>query len=138
VTPTRLVFIETADEAGPSRDGTTYVVVDTAWTPRPGGRVDLLPVRAAIMGVLGRDDLFDEALRRLDAWAQEVDLDEVMLADGVAWWYRIRPFVWYAFHEAILWRRVIGELERGGAAPELEVPAGRPLLEAARPPAVVA
>ena len=131
MTPTRLVFVETADSAGPPRDGTTHVVIDTAWTPRPRDREDLVPVRPAITAILGRHDLFDEALRQLDAWARVVDLDEIMLADGVAWWYRIRPFVWYAFHEAILWRRVIGELEPRRAADELEVPAGWPMLEAA-------
>jgi hypothetical protein len=129
--PRRLVFIATVDEAGPPRDGTTYVVVDTAWTPRPGGRDDLVPVRPTISAILGRHDLFDEALEHLDAWAQEVRLDELMLADGVAWWYRIRPFVWYALHEAILWCRVIGELERDRPAVELEVRGGRPLLVAA-------
>lgn len=131
MTGTRLVFIAAPGDAGPPGGGTTYVVLDTAWTPRSDDRADVIPVRPPISAVLRRHDLFGEALSRLDAWAHEAGLDEALLVDGVAWWYRIRPFVWYGLHEMILWRRVIGELERGGATTELEVPAGRPLLEAA-------
>ena len=127
----RLVFVQTAGEAGPPRDGCTYVVLDTAWTPQSADHEDVVPVRRAISAILKRHDLFDEALDRLDPWAAEAGLDDAMLADGVAWWYRLRPVAWYALHEAILWRRVIGELEDDGPAAVLEVPAGRPLLEAA-------
>ncbi len=112
-------------------DGTTYVVLDTAWTPRFDDRADVVAVRTPMTAVLRRHDLFRESLSRLDAWAHEAGLDAALLVDGVAWWYRIRPFVWYGLHEMILWRRVIGELDPGGSATALDVPAGRPLLEAA-------
>jgi hypothetical protein len=131
MTAARLVFVPTPGDAGVPRDGTTYIVLDTAWTPRPGEREDLVPLRPLVSAVVRRYDLPDEALSRLDDWARQAGLDDVLLADGVAWWYRLRPFVWYALHEAILWRRVIGDLEGGSQSLEIEVPAGRPMLEVA-------
>ncbi len=127
----RLAFVPTLADAPPSAPDLRVVVLDTAWTPASGDRADVLPARPAMSDVLARTNLFEESLARLDAWALAVGLDDLLLADGVAWWYRIRPSVWYELNELMLWRLVAAELDRHGPFDEFIVPRDRPILAAA-------
>lgn len=133
----RVVFVAHAEQAPSPAPGTTVLVLDTAWTARPGERPDLVPLRGIVSPILANHDLFSESLTRLDAWVGEAGLDGILTEDGIAWWYRIRAFIWYSLHEAILWRRVIAALEAREAPDldagplELVIPSDRPLLEAA-------
>jgi hypothetical protein len=108
-----LAFVSSAADAPPPRDDTRIVVLDTAWTPGPGSRPDLIPVRPAMTSVLASADLFEESLTLLDTWASAAGMDDLLLADGVAWWYRIRPFIWYELQELLLWCRVVAEITSG-------------------------
>ena len=118
-----LVFVPTTEAAPPPADDTRFVVVDAAWTPTPGARADVVPIRPAISAVIERVDLFAEALRRLDAWADEADLPGRLIVDDVPWWDRLREPTWNWLHERLLWRMVIAELARGEPITRIDVPA---------------
>lgn len=105
-----LVFVERAATAPSPRPDTIVVVLDTAWTPQPGDRADVISIRPAVSDVLAREDLFDEALARLDDWAMRTGMPDRMMDDGVSWWFRARETQWHWLHERILWRRAIGRL----------------------------
>ena len=112
----RVVFLPTAAEAPPPAEGTKLVVLDTAWTPAPGDRPDLLPLRPAASSILEDQDLVERALTRLDAWADASGIAERMTVNGVSWWFRVREGLWHGLHERMLWRLAIAEL-LGGATP---------------------
>ena len=128
--PRRLVFVPTADGAPEPASGTTVVVLDTAWTPLPGGRPDVVSLRPAASAVLAEEDLFEGALTRLDAWGDATGMPDRMLVGGVAWWFRARETEWNWLHERILWRRTLGRLmrEHGVEIAGIEIPDGEPAL----------
>lgn len=120
----RVVFVRGAADIPPPSDGTTIVVLDSAWTPPPGARSDVVPIRAAIVTVAERDDLFEEALERLDAWAAATGIADRLLVDGSSAWFRIRERCWWWVHERLFWLRVVDEIAgpRTAAPDELRVP----------------
>jgi len=126
----RLVLVPDAENVPPPAPGTTVVVLDTAWTPLPGDRPDVVPLRPAASAVLAEEDLFEEALTRLDAWGEATGLESALTAAGVAWWYRARETQWNWLHERILWRRALGRLlaEHGVAVADVTIPDGEPAL----------
>lgn len=107
MTPTRLVFVATPQDASPPRSYTTYVVLDTAWTPVPDDRGDVIPVRPLAGEALRRADLFEEALSRLDAWGRDVRIVDRLTVHDVTYWYRLREMAWHWLHERLIWERVI-------------------------------
>ena len=128
--PRRLVFVRVAGDAPEPDASTTVVVLDTAWTPLPDGRPDVVSLRPAASAVLAEEDLFEEALARLDAWGDDTGMPDRMLVAGVAWWFRARETEWNWLHERILWRRALGRLmsDHGVAIDGIEIPAGEPAL----------
>lgn len=127
-----LIFVPTARDAPPPAPGVDIVVLDSAWTPRPGGRADLRPIRPTLHSIVTRIDLFD-SLDRLDVWATDGRLADRFHLDGVSWWFRLRMIVHWDLHERMLWRHVLDELSSGGRYETVVVPAGRrPLADAAR------
>ena len=124
----RVVFLPGAADAPPSADGTMFVVLDTAWSPAPADRPDLVPLRPAVARILEQRDLFDEALARLDAWADATGMADRMTIDGVSWWFRVRETMWHWLHERMLWRLAIGELLDGATPRGLVVPASEAAL----------
>lgn len=124
----RLIFVESAPDAPlPARD-VRIIVLDTAWTPGPDDRPDLIPLRGAVSAVLAREDFFAESLARLDAWADAGRIPDRMTVDGASWWFPQRPFLSDFLHEQLLWCRVITELEGGTQASQLQVPEGEHAL----------
>jgi hypothetical protein len=110
-----VVMVPTAADAPPAQANVAVVVLDTAWTPGPGDREDLLPVRRIIAPVLARVDLFGDALRRLDAWAEVADLPKRLALNDVSVWYAMREELWHWLHERLIWRAVASALlERFG------------------------
>jgi len=107
VTATRLVFVPAAGDASSPEPGTTVVVLDTTWTPGPGERRDLVSLRHLAGEALRAADLFEEALARLDAWAEEARMVDVLAIDGVTYWYRLREIAWHWLHERLIWERVV-------------------------------
>lgn len=107
MSPTRLVFAAMAAELPPPRSDTSWVVLDTTWTPTPGGRGDVISLRQLAGTALRDADLFEEALARLDAWARDAGMVDLLAVDGVTYWYRLREIAWHWLHERLIWERVI-------------------------------
>ncbi len=123
-----LVFINTRTDAGTPQPGRTYVVLDTSWTPEAGERADLIPVRPIVSDLLGRVNLFDEAIARLDEWAAAAGVAERLMVGGVSWWSHARSFIRLDLHEMLLWGHVLAELVPAGDYDRLEIPAARGFL----------
>ena len=133
--PRTLTFVNSREDAGPPDPSTDIVILDTAWTPRPGERGDLIPIRPPLRTVLDRVNLFDETLERLDAWAAEVGMADRLMVDGVSWWFHARSFVRLGLHEMMLWAHVLALLAPPGRYERIVMPTARTaLIAAARAP----
>ena len=126
-----LVFVLRRADVPRQRPLTDVVVADTAWTPPPGERPDLIPIRPAIVAAVARHNLFDESLARLDEWAAAAGLADRFESGGVTWWLHARGFIRLVVHELLLWHAVIAELAPAGRYDALVVTADRPSLVAA-------
>lgn len=127
MTGPRLVFAGSPAEAPPPGGATTCVILDTTWTPAPGERADLLPLRRLAGDALRSDDLFEEALERLDRWAAEARMADLLEVGDATYWYRLREVAWHWLLERLIWERVI-RAARGRAAASLAVPDGEDAL----------
>jgi hypothetical protein len=112
----RVRFVSNADDAPiqPRADELT-VVLDSAWTPDPGGRADIVTIRPYFAAVLERHDLFKEALRIVDAWGDRAGAPDLLSVDGVTYWFRVRESLWHWVHERLLWRYTLAVID--GDAP---------------------
>jgi len=110
---TALVLVDTVDAAPPAREGVLVVVCDGSWTPLPGARADLIPIRPAFAEVLGVEDLRAVSLGLVDAWAVRAGLVDALTVDGISYWFRLRETLWNWLHARILWRRTLGVLTAG-------------------------
>jgi hypothetical protein len=127
-----LVFVSRSGDAGPPEPKTDILVLDTAWTPGPGERADLIPIRPAVRAVLDRVNLFDAALEQLDAWAEAAGMADRLMVGGVSWWFHARSFVRLDLHEMLLWCHVLAEVAPHGRYERMVIPAARTaLLDAA-------
>jgi hypothetical protein len=131
VTRPTLVFVATASDAPPAASDVDVVVLDSAWTPLPGERADLLPIRPVLASVVEQVDLF--GLRQLDAWATAGGLADRLVMEGVTWWPRLRMIVHWDLHERMLWRHVLDELLQRADYQTMVIPSDRrALVDAAR------
>ncbi|HEV7604426.1 MAG TPA: hypothetical protein VGO15_05625 [Candidatus Limnocylindrales bacterium] len=123
-TPSRRVtFAATpADPASAPGDGSLTVVLDASWTPEPGGRPDVVSIRPSFATVLERHDLYDESLVLLDRWADEAGLADLLVVEGVTYWYRLREPLWHWVHERLLWRYTLAAIDAEGARDHATVP----------------
>jgi hypothetical protein len=132
----RLVFLNHAADAGAPDDRTDYAVLDAAWTPHPGERPDLLPIRPSLWETLRDHNVHDESLTAMDDWARRADLVRRMDVGGVSWWFHARSFIRLDLQELILWRHVLDVIAPAGRYEQIVAPADRPhllsALEAAR------
>jgi hypothetical protein len=128
VTVRGLVFVPTAADAPPPRQGATIIVLDTTWTPTLGDRPDLIAARQALGRVVERVDLFDRSLEVVDRWAATTAIADTLTVEGTTYWYRLRESMWRWVHERMLWRLVIADLERQGTIAQAEIRAGEPAL----------
>ena len=115
MTQRSLVFVATAGDAPPPRQGAAVVVLDTAWTPTVGDRPDLIPARRVLGRVVERVDLFEGALQLVDQWATTTGIADSLTVEGTTYWYRLRETMWRWLHERMLWRAAMVDLERLGA-----------------------
>lgn len=125
----RLVLVDRRADAPPPAAGSRIVVLDAAWTPPPGERPDIAPIRPTLEAVLDEVDVIDGSLALLDAWAADARLADRMVADGVSWWFQVRMLLRWEAHELVLWRHVLRRLVRDGDA-AVHVPGGRANLAA--------
>jgi hypothetical protein len=132
----RLVFLNHAADAGAPEDGTDHVILDPAWTPGPGERPDLIPIRPALWAVIRERDVHIESLAALDDWAERADMARRLEIGGSSWWYHVRGFTRLDVHELVLWRHVLDVVAPAGRYARIEAPSDRPhllsALEAAR------
>ncbi len=123
----RLVLVAAAEAAPRPAPDARVVVLDTAWTPGPGDRADLVPLRPAVAAALEREDLIDRAIDLVDAWAARLALAERSTFRGVSWWPRREAWKWLV--GSLQWRSILDEVLRDAAAigvaiDELVVPPG--------------
>ncbi len=119
----RLSFVAGAGDAGSAgQAGELTVVLDTAWTPRPGARPDVISLRPAFAAAMERHDLYGEALAALERWATEADLADRLVVEDVTYWYRVREELWRWTHERLLWQHAIASIEADGAFDAVAVP----------------
>ncbi len=121
MTPRLIRFVATADDASPIAAGVESIVLDTTWTPLPGGRADVRPLRALVLDVLRRRDPLAEATRLIDRWAAASGVVERFEVDGFSLWYRRRLVLWRGLHDRLIWRWVLGQLAAGGPIAGLEL-----------------
>ena len=124
----RVVMVPTEADAPPARPDIVVVVLDTTWTPGPDDRHDLLPVRRILGPVFARVDLFDDALTRLDAWADAADLPRRLAIADVSVWYAMREELWHWLHERLIWRAVASELSERYGSVRFDVRSADPAL----------
>jgi hypothetical protein len=106
----QVTFVPTIADAPPPQSGVTIVVLDAAWTPAPDDRPDVLPVRPFLSRAIEQRDVVEEALSRLDAWAEEAMLADRLIVEGVTFWFRMRETSWRWLHERLLWRYALTAL----------------------------
>ena len=126
-----LVFVDRAAGIGPPDPSTDIVVLDSSWTPAPGDRADVRPIRPTLQSIILSIDLFDGTLDRLDAWAEATGIADRLMFGGVTWWNRVRMIIRWDVHELTLWRHVLDRLAPPGRYAVVVIPADRTLLAAA-------
>lgn len=117
-----LAFVPDASSAPPAEAGTRIVALDSAWTPAPGDRADLIPVRTLFGRAVEGADLYDGALAIVDDWAERTGAPDRLLVEGVTYWFRMRETMWRWVHERMLWRHTIAALELPTAPERVTVP----------------
>ena len=127
----RLVLVADAGTAPPPAADVRVVVLDTAWTPAPGDRPDLVPLRPAVDVVLDREDDIDVAIDLVDAWAARLGLDASTTVRSISWWHRRTAWRWVVAR--LQWRAILVELldqvgAGGDRIQELVLPAGAGVL----------
>jgi hypothetical protein len=128
ISASKVVFVPSADQCPPPRADTAIVILDTAWTPGPDDRADVLSIRPYLNRVIERHDLFEEALEKLDAWGIAAQLPDRLIVDGVTYWFRMRETMWHWLHERLLWRYGIEELLATNGPLTIRVPSDEAAL----------
>jgi len=121
-------FVATADAASSATRGLESIVLDTAWTPLPGERADVRPLRPLLLDVLRRHDPLADAMRLVDGWAAASDVSSRLEIDGFSMWYRRRLVYWRGLHDRLIWRWVLGLLADEGSIARLELATDIPEL----------
>ncbi|MEO8436825.1 MAG: hypothetical protein ABI562_00095 [Chloroflexota bacterium] len=111
----QLTFVPSAADAPAMRRGDLTVVLDSAWTPGPGDRADVVSIRPFFAAAVERHDLLKEALDLVDRWGSAAGASGLLLIEGVTYWFRIRETLWHWVHERLLWRYALAAIE--GVAP---------------------
>ena len=121
-------FVDTERDLPVARGDAVVVVLDAAFTPMPGGRPDVLAARPLFGDVVAHRDLFDEALERIDAWADRSRAADRLTVEGVTYWFRMRETMWRWMHERLLWRYVLASVGADGRALLYRVPVAEEAL----------
>jgi CDP-glycerol:poly(glycerophosphate) glycerophosphotransferase len=109
----------------PPEPSDVTVVLDTAWTSPPEAGERLIGLRDLAAEVLTGRDLWDEALRSLDDWAEVSGIVEAMTVDGVSYWYRRRLGAWWWLERSLLWLGIVQLLADRHRPAVLVTPAGQ-------------
>ena len=123
-----VAIVATEADAPEARADTLVVVLDPAWTPLADSRPDLLTARTLFGAVVERRDLFDEALDRLDVWADRSRAADRLTFEGITYWFRVRETMWRWLHERLLWRYVLASIGPEGQAIRIRVPGNEDAL----------
>lgn len=129
----QLTFVPTVADAPAMRPGDLTVVLDSAWTPRPGDRADIVSIRPYLAAAVEEQDLLAAALDLVDRWGVAAGASELLLVEGVTYWFRIRETLWHRVHERLLWRYALAAIEAVAPFEAVRVPwAETALLEVAQ------
>ncbi|MFI5225138.1 MAG: hypothetical protein ACHQ3P_00520 [Candidatus Limnocylindrales bacterium] len=116
------------DRPGSARGDDLTVILDPSWTPRTKGASEPTPLHECFSAALDARDLFGEALDLVDRWASATGVADLLVVEGVSYWFRVREEAWNWVHERLLWRYAfdrLGDVRRFGA---VVVPATEPAL----------
>ncbi len=106
----RLQFLSDASSADKVRreeSATTVVVLDTTWTPRGGMAAGIVLLRDAVERIMRERDLIEEAAQSLDDWAEATGVPDLMVHEGVSFWYGARLGNWMWMLDQTLWLAVV-------------------------------
>jgi hypothetical protein len=95
-------------DASANWDRERVVVLDPTWTPGPSD--PRISVREPAERLLAARDLFDEASRLLNDWAERSDIVEILTIDGTSFWYQVRLGHWWWLQERLVWLGIIRDL----------------------------
>jgi len=91
------------------------VVLDPAWTPGPGDRSDVVSIRPWFAAGLVAHNLFADSLDLVDRWGRAAGAADLLVVEGVTYWFRVREPLWHWLHERLLWRYALAAID--GDAP---------------------
>jgi RimJ/RimL family protein N-acetyltransferase len=128
VTARTIRFIESASDAQPAEPDTEQLVVDSAWTPGPGDRLDVRPTRPLITAALRAHQPLAEALAAVDDWAARADLVARLEVNGVSHWFRRRIVYWRWLHDRLIWHWLLAGLLAEGPIDRLRLAVTEPEL----------
>jgi hypothetical protein len=107
----RVRFVATAVDVPRPPNADLTVVLDTAWTPGPAESPRVVPLRRYFARAVEEHDLFEEALDLVDSWAAETHLADLLVVEGVTYWFRVRESLWHWVHERLLWRYALALID---------------------------
>jgi hypothetical protein len=118
----RVTFVPAIEDAPSPRPEGLIVILDTAWTPGASDPPDVVSIRPYFAAALERHDLFKEALDLLDRWADAAGVADLLVVEGVTYWFRVRESLWHWVHERLLWRYTLAAIEAAEGFDEVSAP----------------
>jgi hypothetical protein len=121
-------FVPSIEAARATPEPDLALVLDSAWTPQPRDPGRFVSLRPAVADVVERRDLFEEALELVDRWAESSRAADLLLVEGVSYWFRMRESLWHWTHERLLWQFVIDRIALDPPDSPIDVPAAERAL----------
>jgi hypothetical protein len=104
------------------------VVLDPAWTPGPGDRSDVVSIRPWFAAGLEAHNLFADSLELVDRWGRAAGATDVLVVEGVTYWFRVREPLWHWVHERLLWRYALAAIDGDAPFESVAAPANEVAL----------
>ena len=104
------------------------MVLDPAWTPGPGDRSDVGSIRPWFAAGLEAHNLFAESLDLVDRWGRAAGAADILVVEGVTYWFRVREPLWHWLHERLLWRYALAAIDGNAPFESVAAPANEVAL----------
>ena len=130
MTGRHLVFVPSIGDAPTPTDDVDVVVLDTGMDTRSGRPARPDPA-SRVSRARSSSGSTSTATRSTGSrhGSTAVGIADRMTADGVSWWFRQRPFIWYSLHEHRLWLAILDTLG-ARTATTIDIRADEPVLAA--------